>query len=269
MIQYPLKVQGVGTRVLDAGDGERVVVFIHGLSTRADRWRETLQRFAGRGYRAIALDLPGHGLADKPADFDYTSPGLADYCLAALAELGVERFDLVGTSLGGHVAALMTLRAPRRVRSLHLVGALGIAPISDAVGEAIRASVRTVSPEGIRAKLQGVFHDQAFVTEQLVREETLVNGADDTLAALCRLADYVATRLNQDLVAEPLLKLQDPPPLHLLWTDLDRVVPLEVGERASQLLDQPLHVMRGVGHAPYVERPEEFVTTIIGFMDAA
>lgn len=269
MIQYPLKVQGLGTRVLEAGDGDRAVVFIHGLSTRADRWRATLQGFAAHGYRAIALDLPGHGLAGKPADFDYSSPGLADYCLAALAELGVETFDLVGTSLGGHIAALMTLRAPEKVRSLHLVGALGIAPISDAVGEAIRASVRKVSPDGIRAKLQGVFHHQAFVTDELVREETRINGAEDTLAALCRLADYVAAGLNRDLVAEPLLKMENRPPLYLLWTDLDRVVPLEVGEQAARLLDQPLHLMRGVGHAPYVERPEEFIETIIGFMDAA
>ena len=269
MIQYPLKVDGVRTRVLEAGSGERTLVLIHGLSTRADRWRPVLEAFAAHGYRTLALDLPGHGLADKPLDFDYSSPSLARYCLAALDELGVRQFELLGTSLGGHIAAWMTLQAPARVSGLYLVGALGIAPISDAVGEAIRASVRKVSPEGIRAKLQGVFHDQRFVSDELVAEETRINGAEDTLAALSRLADYVATGLNADLVAEPLLALSPRPPIHLLWTDLDQVVPLEVGERAAALLDLPLHRINGVGHAPYVERPDEFVETITGFMDAA
>ncbi len=62
MIQYPLSIGGILTRVLEAGTGDEAIVFLHGLGARADRWRGTLQSFATQGFRCFAFDFPGHGL---------------------------------------------------------------------------------------------------------------------------------------------------------------------------------------------------------------
>ncbi len=260
MIQYPLTIHGTRTRVLDAGQTGPVVFFIHGLSTRADRWRGALEALAAQGCRAIAFDLPGHGLADKPEDFDYSSGGLAGYTLGVMDALGIARAHLVGTSLGGHVASLVALRAPERCDSLYLVAPLGLAPVSREAGDGIRRSVRDVSIEGVRAKLRNVFIDSSLATEALITEESRVNGSAGGVQALSALADYLVERLNDELVTDELAPLAERLPVGLLWGEHDRMVPLAVGEAAARALGMAeLPVMAGVGHAPYVERPAEFV----------
>lgn len=260
MIQYPLTIQGTRTRVLDAGQTGPVVLFIHGLSTRADRWRGALEALAAQGCRAIAFDLPGHGLADKPEDFDYSSGGLAGYTLGVMDALGIERAHLVGTSLGGHVASLVALRAPERCDSLYLVAPLGLAPVSREAGDGIRRSVRDVSIEGVRAKLRNVFIDPSLATEALITEESRINGSAGGVQALSALADYLVERLNDELVTDELAPLAERLPVGLLWGEHDRMVPLAVGQAAARALGMAeLPVMAGVGHAPYVERPAEFV----------
>jgi len=60
-----------------------------------------LRELAARGLRGIAFDLPGLGLADRPAAFDYTWTGLGRFCAAAVDALGLDRFHLVVHDIGG------------------------------------------------------------------------------------------------------------------------------------------------------------------------
>jgi pimeloyl-ACP methyl ester carboxylesterase len=64
MISYPMRAGTVVTRVLQAGSGEPVV-FVHGTGGRAERWSRNLDAIARTGRTAYAIDLPGHGFADK------------------------------------------------------------------------------------------------------------------------------------------------------------------------------------------------------------
>lgn len=266
MMQFPLTIDGVTTRVLMAGRTGPAVLFIHGLSTRADRWKSSLERIAAKGFRAIAFDLPGHGLAAKPSDFDYSSPNLARYALGVLDALEVPAAHLVGTSLGGHIAALAAVAAPERCTSLYLVASLGLAPIAPEAGEAIRRSVRNVSIEGVRAKLTNVFIDPTFATEDLIVEESRINGSVGAVDALSALGDYIVDRLNDALVGDVLVDLAKRLPVGLLWGEHDRMVPLSVGHAAAAALGLgALPVMANVGHAPYVERPDEFVSHWVAF----
>ncbi len=269
MMQFPLTIDGVTTRVLQAGHSGPAVLFIHGLSTRADRWKPALERLGARGFRAIAFDLPGHGLADKPAQFDYSSPALATFSLGVLDALDIGHAHVVGTSLGGHIAALAAMQAPARCDSLYLVAPLGLAPIAPEAGEGIRRSVRNVSVEGVRAKLANVFVDPAFATEDLIVEESRINSSNGAVEALVALGDYIVERLNGELVAEPLVAFAAGKRVGLLWGEHDRMAPLAVGHAAAQALGcGPLPVMAGTGHAPYVEQPDVFVQHWVDFATA-
>lgn len=260
MMQFPITVAGVTTRVLQAGHSGPAVLFIHGLSTRADRWAASLTRLGAMGYRAVAFDLPGHGLADKPAGFDYGSPALAQFTLGVMDALDIAQAHFVGTSLGGHIAALAALSAPTRCASLYLVAPLGLAPIAPEAGEAIRRGVRNVSVEGVHAKLANVFVDPAFATEDLIHEESRINSSTGAVDALSALGDYIVDHLNGALVTKELPGLMARMPVGLLWGEHDRMVPLAVGHAAADALGlAPLDVMKDVGHAPYVERPDAFV----------
>jgi pimeloyl-ACP methyl ester carboxylesterase len=269
MIQYPLAANGIQTRILDAGAGDETVVFIHGLGARADRWRRNIEAFAAAGYRCIAFDLPGHGLAQKGGAFPYGVPGYADYLEALLRELGIARAAFVGTSLGGHIAAYLTCRAPRLVLALVLVGATGLVPIGPAVGQAIRENVRDTGREKIAAKLRFVLADPQLVTQELVEEEFRINNSPGAAETFRRLGDYIAAGVDEDCVGDRLAALADRPPTLLVWGEEDQAVPFAIGIKVKSMLGLEMMLsIPGAAHAPYLERPELFNPQVISFLEA-
>src|SRR5689334_25056048 len=131
MISYPLAVGSSITRVIESGTTGPVVILLHGLTSRADRWRHNIDALAGAGYHVYAPDLPGHGFASKTAEFDHSIPGYRDFLLTLLDRIGADRATLVGTSLGGHVVAAAAIAQPSRVERLVVIGSLGLQPVTE------------------------------------------------------------------------------------------------------------------------------------------
>lgn len=267
MISYPIGAGGMITRVLDAGDGVPTLLLLHGIGARADRFVRNLDALASGGLRVIAVDLPGHGFATKASAGPGTVPELAEFVLDVLDVLEVERATLVGTSLGGHVSATMACVAPERVDRLVLVGTLGITALAEERCERMRERVRDTTLEGIRAKLMSVVHDPGLVTEDWIREEHRVNNSPGARAALAMLADYLADRLNADVVGDRLARLGTTMPTLLLWGAADRSVPLEDGHAAQAVLpNAPLAIIDAAAHVPYFEQPGAFNSVVAAFV---
>jgi 2-hydroxy-6-oxonona-2,4-dienedioate hydrolase len=266
VITYPLAVAGQITRVIEAGEGP-AILFLHGLGARADRWHGTVARFAALGYRAVAFDLPGHGLATKGAGVPNTVPKIADFVLAVLSELGIETVVLVGTSLGAHIVATVACKKPAMVPGLVLVGALGIAPLAQEVAEAIRTNVKAQDKVRIRAKLSFVIADPALITPALVEEEWRMNGSPGALESFTVIGDYLADGIANDYVAEQLSALYPPEKLLLVWGSEDKAVPVSVGHACQQALGGPdLVLIDGAAHAPYFEQPAAFDAPVVAFI---
>jgi 2-hydroxy-6-oxonona-2,4-dienedioate hydrolase len=269
MIAYPASAGGVMTRVIEAGSGERTVVFIHGLGARADRWCRNLDEIAALGFRCLALDLPGHGFAQKSGGFPYGVPGYADFIEAFLEERGGGPVHLVGTSLGAHVAATLAVRNPARIRSLALVGATGLFPIGRAAADGVATRIKDRSREGIARKLRLVMLDPARATPELEAEEHAINNSPGSDEAFDALSRYFAARIDEDAVGEKLAAIVSRFPLLLIWGEGDRSVPLEVGRRAAALLGARLAVMPNAAHAPYYEDPTKFNALLEEFLTGA
>ena len=109
---------GLRMHVALAGDeaGEPVVL-LHGWPQHWWIWRGVVPALAGAGYRCICIDLRGHGWTGAPPD-GYEKEQFATDVLAALDELGVRRFRLIGHDWGGFAAFLIALREPERVEQL-------------------------------------------------------------------------------------------------------------------------------------------------------
>src|SRR5262245_50810341 len=130
MIAYPFQVGKTLTRVLEAGALDAPVILLqHGFTSRADRWRSTMERLAGMGFRVIAPDLPGHGFASKNPDFDHSVRGYVDFVLQLIDRLRIDRLTLVGTSLGGHIMGEIASAAPQRTERLVMIGSMGLEPL--------------------------------------------------------------------------------------------------------------------------------------------
>jgi 2-hydroxy-6-oxonona-2,4-dienedioate hydrolase len=266
-INYPLAVGSRTTRIIEAGEGP-VVVLVHGFGARADRWRTTVERFAAKGYRTIAFDLPGHGFASKEADSPCTVPEMSSHLLALMDTLGIQRALLVGTSLGAHIVAHAATRAPDRIPGLALIGALGIAPIEREIAETIHRNVQIRDRELFSNKLRYVIHDPAMVTNQLVEEEWRMNTAPGTIEAFARIGNYLVDGIAADYVAEKIRRLYPPERLLLVWGAEDRAVPPNVGEACREALGAKLVLIKNANHVPYWEQPDAFDAAVIPFLNS-
>jgi pimeloyl-ACP methyl ester carboxylesterase len=103
------------------GDGDHLVVYLHGLLLDANLNRPLATALAERGNRVVLLDLLGHGRSDKPAHAsEYRMDLYVDQVFALLDELGAAEAVLGGLSLGANVSLLAAVRSPDRVRGIVL-----------------------------------------------------------------------------------------------------------------------------------------------------
>ncbi|HVR04845.1 MAG TPA: alpha/beta hydrolase [Solirubrobacteraceae bacterium] len=123
-----INVAGIGSPVIEAGpqDAREAVVFVHGNPGSSSDWTALVDAAGALG-RAVALDMPGFGRADKPHDFDYQVSGYAEFLGGALAELGIERVHLVVHDFGGPFGLFWGLQHPQAWASVVLIN-VGIMP---------------------------------------------------------------------------------------------------------------------------------------------
>lgn len=101
------------------GEGERVLILVHGLLMNRRMFERLGPALAERGNRAICVDLLGHGRSDRPEDLRlYSMPLFARQVAALLDHLGLDSAVVGGTSLGANVALELATRDPERVRGL-------------------------------------------------------------------------------------------------------------------------------------------------------
>jgi len=107
MSEASVIIDGVRSPLLEFGSPglDEAVVFVHGNPGSSLDW-ERLARGVGEFGRAVAMDMPGFGAADKPADFDYSVPGYARFLGRLLAERRVQRAHLVMHNFGGGLGSL-------------------------------------------------------------------------------------------------------------------------------------------------------------------
>lgn len=117
---------GLTLRVLESGPADGpVALLVHGWGGSVYTFDATIPALAASGHRVLALDLPGHGLSDKPTDAArYRLPALVDAVLAVLSASRAEPYAVVAHSMGGAIA-LEIARRDARVRRLALLGAVG------------------------------------------------------------------------------------------------------------------------------------------------
>jgi pimeloyl-ACP methyl ester carboxylesterase len=109
-----VRARGIDFHIAEAGEGDDVVLCLHGWPQHWYEWRHLMPALADR-HRVIAMDLRGLGWSDAPRESDgYRKESLADDVLAVLDELGIDRVKLVGHDWGGWIGFLLGIKAPHR-----------------------------------------------------------------------------------------------------------------------------------------------------------
>ena len=260
-----------GTRVLSvAGDGLPIVL-LHGYADSADTWRPVLGRLAGAGRRALAVDLPGFGQADRRARGPLV-PQFDDFVDAVLDAVGPA--ILVGNSLGSATAVRAAGRRPDAVMALvalddplhaqdlfaRLVRQRQIPKVLWTVTAGVRVptgALRWATAVGTRRMLYGpgTRADPEVISQW---QDSVASMAD--VARLGRYALQYAyeTRTGHDGVEVRC-------PTVVVHGRRDRVVPVH----SSRVLHQRIPgsefvVLPRSGHCPQLDDPDEVARLILG-----
>ena len=125
----PRSLQGPGGALYidDGGHGGIPVIFLHSFGGDSSHWASQLDHLRHHR-RALAVDLRGHGKSARPKDRNYALDAFVSDLDTVVRELKLERFILVGHSLGAAVANAYAAKHPRKVAGVVLVGAAGRIP---------------------------------------------------------------------------------------------------------------------------------------------
>jgi pimeloyl-ACP methyl ester carboxylesterase len=266
---------GLRTFYLEGGEGPPVVL-LHGLGATNASLIPTLWDLA-RDHRVVVPDLPGFGESAKPIRA-YRAAFFARWLRAFLDEVGIDRADLVGNSLGGRVALEMGLEAPERLGKMVL---LTPSPAFIRRREFVRI-VRLLRPELAvlpvpllhRYVVSGIKF--LFSKPDRLPDEWYAAAADEFIRIFRtrrgRIAFFSAAR--QIYLEEPygdrgfwdrLPQLRIP--ALFVWGERDRLVPSRFERHVQRAVPTATSVvLPDCGHVPQYELPEETNRIIRDFL---
>lgn len=278
-----ITVLGLRTRVLedDGGRGGDPVLLIHGVGGWAENFRAVMRPLAATGRRVLALDLPGFGETEPPRDrVAYFGPDDAFYprfVLAAMDALGVQRAHLVGNSMGGAVAYMTAVTAPERASSLVLVAAGGIGldiafflRACALPGFGLLARLPR-SPRVARSVLATCFYDPARITPELYAEAERYGNASFPEFVRALAAGVTILGVRRDLRDTWVARApRYAGPVLVVWGREDRVLPVTHVAAIQQVVPRAdVRIIDQCGHLPMAERPDEFLSATIPFLERA
>jgi pimeloyl-ACP methyl ester carboxylesterase len=253
-----------------AGSGAEVLVVLHGLLDSSEGWSAVGERVP---CTQVAFDLPGFGYSDAPR-----RGSIAEYAhdvAEGLALLGVERFTLVGHSLGGAVATALAELLPDRVAALVLLAPAGFGRLhlAEAISlPGVRNLVEAALPLALGSRLAVTAGYMTMVANGRVPERALVERVTSRGAGLvdgAREGTRAVVNGGRGRDAFYRRRVAYRGPVFAVWGEEDRLVP--VSHRHGVLTAFPharIEVWPGVGHHLVRERFDKLLTAICESIEA-
>jgi pimeloyl-ACP methyl ester carboxylesterase len=113
-------------RYMDIGNGSKTVVLLHGKNFAGFYWERVAKDLVEKGYRVIIPDQIGFGKSSKPESYQYSFAQLAHNTNLLLKSINVDKFSVVGHSMGGMLAVNMSYLFTEKVEKLVLINSIGL-----------------------------------------------------------------------------------------------------------------------------------------------
>lgn len=266
-----VEIDGVRMHYRDEGEGP-VVILLHANYSSLFMWEPWVAALRDR-YRVIRLDLPAHGLTGPEPSGNYTLERIQQLFEKFVDEKGLERFTVVGTSIGGTVAMRYTADHPDRIERLVLISPGSLEP--RVRGRTTPANVPKAAdllayilPKSFtRFMLTNDYGDPERVSDAVVDEwYEMWMREGNRLAMLNLLRQYVSGGVEDKIRAVSV-------PVLLIWGEKNKRVPLALAyETKNLLVNSPevrLEVLPGIGHMLVQEAPEASSQLIRRYLDDA
>jgi pimeloyl-ACP methyl ester carboxylesterase len=235
------------------------LVFVHGYLGGSMQWAHQVETFSEH-FRVITPDLPGFG-ENHAMTTPETIRGLAQYVLDELDRLEVNRFHLVGHSMGGMIVQEMVALAPERVDKLVLYGT-GPVGIMPGRFETIDESRRIVQEKGVEESGRRIAatwfrHGKSASGYKACAELAIQASLQAALAGLAAMESWSGVAVLSK-IASPTL---------VLWGDGDRAYLWQQPEQLWRgIAGANLAVIPGCSHAVHLEKPHLFNAMLQDFL---
>ncbi|MEN9296590.1 MAG: 2-succinyl-6-hydroxy-2,4-cyclohexadiene-carboxylate synthase [Bacteroidota bacterium] len=240
-MEYLVKAEGE-YKYIDEGQGETLLL-LHGLFGALSNWAGVINHFKSN-YRVIIPLMPIHEMPIKEAGCE----GLTEFIEGFVDFKGLDKFSVIGNSLGGHVALIYTLRHPEKIQRLILTGSSGLFENSMGGSYPKRGNY-----EYIKERVEYTFYDPKTASKELVDE---VFEITNSIPKVMRII-AIAKSAQRNNMAKDIVHIKAP--TLLIWGLNDTITPPEVGHEFNQLIPgSTLKFIDKCCHAPMMERPAEF-----------
>jgi pimeloyl-ACP methyl ester carboxylesterase len=276
--QHEITLHGHRVSYRTAGDGEDVILLIHGIVGCAAQWDQVIPLLAER-HTVVAPDLLGHGESAKPRG-DYSLGAYAASVRDLLVALGHRRATVVGHSLGGGVAMQFAYEYPPFAERLVLVSSGGLGPeVHWILRAATLPGSELVLPVIAHQRLHGVGGALAAGLGRLGLRfgsdlAEMARGYGSLADAGARMAFIHTLRAVLDLTGQRVsatdrLYLAELVPSLVIWGSRDPLIPVEHARTAHEALpNSQLEIFEGVGHFPQLAEPMRFAYTLLDFIES-
>ena len=248
-MSYEIKLDGK-FKFIEEGEGEPLML-LHGLFGALSNFRDLIAHFS-KTNKVIVPILPLLEL-----DLLHTSVGgLQKFVQRFIEHRNYDQINLLGNSLGGHVALVHILKNPQRIKSLTLTGSSGL--FENGMGDTYP---KRGDREYIRKKTELTFFDPAMATEDLVNEVfEITNNRMKVIKIIALAKSAIRNNLGEELN-------QIKQPVCLIWGNNDTITPPFVAKEFNRLIPHSeLHFVDKCGHAPMMEVPDEFNRILTEFL---
>ena len=250
-MEYEIKEEGRFKYIESAG-GEETLLLLHGLFGALSNFQGIIEHFSGKCNVVVPI-LPIFDLPIRKVSVT----GLVDYVVDFVEHKQYGKVNVLGNSLGGHIALLYALARPEKVNSIILTGSSGL--FESAMGTSFP---KRGDYEFIKKKTQATFYDPDVASKELVDEVfDIVNDRNKAIRVIATAKSAIRHNLSDKLH-------QVKAPTLLVWGKEDQITPAFVGEKFHELIEHSkLVFLEKCGHAPMMEHPDLFNNHLESFLE--
>lgn len=198
-----IKINSETIAYTDEGDGDKTLLFVHGLSSNLDSWKKNIKGLRS-DFRTISIDLPGYGKSSR-SKTDYSLAEYAGMLIDVVDQLNLKNVILVGHSMGGQIAMHSVIENPDAFEKLILIAPAGIETFTGQEATIMKTSytpamVVNTSDEQVLANYKMNFYSFPEDAQQMVDDRVAMKSASD-------FPDYAETVVNNihAMLEEPVI----------------------------------------------------------------
>lgn len=262
------RVDGAALSYQDSGGDKPVVICLHAIGHASGDYAAVVAGLRGQ-YRVIALDWPGQGRSEAMAVAPQVSQ-YAELLRRFVGELALDRFDLIGNSVGGGAALLFASTHPDRVRSVVAANPAGL-DSGGMLGSIFtwwmaRRFVRAaIDPATFQAWFASYYNDVLPMPQAANQRERIVASGLEVAPLLAQA--WRGFSLPENDLRSRMSSLRTP--VLITWAQRDDVVRWSRNRHAISAIPNHRVEFLDAGHTPMLEQPDHFMRIVEPFLAQA